>query len=528
MLFAGALILAGAAARALPLTAQAAGTVPLLDPAYVHLARLEAFGLVAHGSVAQRPFSRARIGWMAAQAGSALASRSDLAGTVRADLNALLDRLDARFGPETRRRSSLLVEAEAGGGKSPGHGIPDNGLGSVDAVVNPLWSYRGGRAYGDEGTLAAAGRGTLALGPRVAIGLGGRASELRYSGKATRRGPATVEAAYVRALLGRVAIQVGRDAWSFGHGGDTGLLASANQPPLDMIRLSSDRPFRAGLLGDLDFTLLVADLGPAQNFPHAKVFAAKVSVHPASVLEAGLTLSNEQMGEGAPAASFTDRLKDLSFFWDLPHQDQDYQFSDKMASVEGRVRLPSARGLEAYGELAFTDFDIHHLGQIFRGEAAFLGGLRVPRLGRAQRSSLGVEAQFVAPGMYRHHQFTTGTATDGFLRGSALGPDARSLAAQYGYDDPSAGWSGAVTATLERRSVDPWAARRDSVRDLHRLGNLPDERRARIEVGVSRALDGGVGGVELHLGVERVTSFDYVSGNDRTDGAALIRIWHAF
>ena len=508
-------------------SAQESATLPPLDPAYQDLALLERRGLVPRGLPALRPLSHGRLAWVLREARSRFENDSP-AGRPRVDLEAVLSRLEHRFGASRANSATGLAEIEIGGGRSPGRGVPTNGFGAeLDIALNPLWSNRGGRAYGDERTGALALRASAPLGPYLAIGLAGRSVALQASGARAGRRDAALEAAYLRAVLGRIAIQIGRDSWWQQPGGDDALLMSRDAPPVDLLRIVTDRPLSLRVLGDTEFAVTVADLGPNQNFPHAKLFGVSLMTRPASSVRLGLTLLNKQTGEGAPGASFSERLKDLSFFWDLFRKGRDFVFSEKLLGLDARVVLPDISGIELFGEIAFTDFATDRLGDVLTSDTGYRVGVHFPRLGKSERHSVEVEGALTAPLLYRHHQFTTGVAVDGFSQGSVLGPDGRRLIASYRYDAPASRWAALVTGALESRSVDPHETVYNPVKDIFRAGTLPHEWRARARVDVTRWFD-QVSGMELALGVERVRNFAFEADASRTNTFALVRVRRTF
>jgi len=506
--------------------AQAAATVPLLDPVYEDVSRLEALGLLGRAWTGELPYSVARIRRLAARARESL--RTALAGADprRETAQSVLRRIEARFAePEQTPPIRGRAELELGGGRSPGRGIPSNGVGAVDAVVDPLWARRAGRAYGDRATLAVAGGASLGIGRRSAVGLGGRASALRGSGVLPGRRDGTVETAYVRTVFGAWAVQVGRDHLAWGWEGD-GLLLSGNGPTLDMIRLATDQPVDMGFLGDGEVTVLAADLGPHQNFPHAKLFAGRLALRPSPGIQLGLSVLNKQMGEGAPDASVGARIRDLTVLWGLFKGDDIDRFSDKLAGADLRVRF--GRGLIVEGAMIVTDFDKDRVGDVLDVAAAYRAALILPNLGPAGRHRISVGFQRIGPQVYRHTQFRTGLAVDGYLQGSTLGPDARRL--EVGYLLGPLAWleSLEVLLTTESMSADPHAVRFTPERDVYRVADLTDERRTRGVLRLRRSLWGYRGGARLTLGVERVGAFSFVDGADRTDGVVSLVLWRTF
>ena len=498
-----------------PSSAQDSATLPPLDPVYGDLGFLQRQGLIPQGVAALRPLSHGRVAGLVREARSRFESDAS-ARPHRADLEAVLSRLAHRFGASRATVVTGLAEIEVGGGRSPGRGVPTNGQGELDIALNPLWSNRGGRAYGDELTGAVAFRASVSLGPNVAIGLAGRGSTIRASGVAPSRQGAALEGAFVRVRLGAIAIQIGRDSWWQLAGGDDALLMSRDAPPLELVRIVTDRPLSVIGLGDTEFALTVADLGPNQNFSHAKLFGLGVTIRPASSLRLGLTLVNKQTGEGAPSASLSDRVKDISFFWDLFRIGRDYTFSEKIASFDAEVVLSEVSGIGVFGEIAFTDLSADRLRDFLTTDTGYRLGVQFPRLGRSERHSVELEAALTTLLLYRHDQFTTGFAVDGFSQGSVLGPDGRRVIARYRYDAPASGWAARVTATLESRSVDPYKA-----------GRLPHERRMRARLDLTRWFD-QASGIELALGVERVRNFAFEADAMQTNRAVLVRLWRSF
>lgn len=506
---------------------QSSATVPLTDPSYGDLQRLEAFGLIPRGATSDLPYSIGRVRDLVLGARRLLDERAGSDGGVLRDLEALLSRLEQRFGTSGEAISGS-AEVELGGGRSPGHGTPAIDTEQLDAVTNPLWAYRGGRAFGDRLTAAAAARTDIPLGSALAFGVGGRASVLDASADSPGRRGGVFEALYARARLGSLAIEIGRDGVSWSRPGEPGLALSTDGPPLDMVRLSTDRPLPLHVLGDTEFSLFVADLGPRQSHAHAKLFGLRMEAHPTAALAIGASMLNKQMGEGAPTASTWERIRDLSLFWDLFRGDNQDRFSDKMVGLDWRLTVPSARGLALFGEGVLTDFDRNRIGEVLNLDGGYRIGMSLSRLGASQRHGFLVQAQRLGPLVYRHHQFTSGMAVDGYLQGSALGPGSASIEAHYEYNAASSGWQAGVAGTLERRSVDPYLVRYTPVKDIYRAGDLPDEHRGRIEFDLVRWLDRGRGGVSVDAGIERVTNFDYVGGASRTDVAASARFWHVF
>lgn len=423
----------------------------------------------------------------------------------------------ASFGPPA---SGAVPQA----GASPGQAVEDNGLGGLVAVLNPLWGERGGRVYHDERAAAAAARVDLPLGRAAALSAGYRGAWGRAGGDVPSRPARGLEALSARAVAGRVAVQAGRDAVWVDAGG-SGLLLGLDGPPLDLIRVASERPIPLHVLGDLDFALFAADLGPRDAFPHAKLFGVLLTARPVTGLSVGLTLLNKQMGEGAPTASVTDRLKDLTFLWGWMGYEGEANFSEKLMGASLRYR---GGGWWIVAESALTDFEPGQLRHTFRDGAAYRLALGLPRLGRSGRHAVEAEAARLGPHLYRHPRFSTGLANDGFFQGSSLGSDARGVRLRYAYHAPAAGWRLAVGAAAEERSGDVWANSLFDPFVLEVVRPRPDETRVRGEASWTWSPGAGALEVEVRGGFERVVNPGHAEGARRWNRAGLIRVSRTF
>src|SRR5207249_2639637 len=102
------------------------------------------------------------------------------------------------------------------------------------------------------------------------------------------------------------------DVTVFGQSPTGGILLSSNAPPLDQLRITNERPSRLpwifGLAGPLKATALLADLGPAQFYPHSTIVAYKISALPHPRVELGVQVLDEMGGRGAPPRAFVDRI----------------------------------------------------------------------------------------------------------------------------------------------------------------------------------------------------------------------------
>jgi hypothetical protein len=464
------------------------------------------------------PVSEARLVEVVRAARDRLSAVQGLSDARRTDLLAVIAALEARFGSAGPRG---LVELEGGVGKSPGRGVPDTELGSLDVVVNPLAASFGGRALGDRASGALAARFGLPLGRSLALSVGGRADASRFSGDVPGRQGAAVEAMSARAVVGSVAFEVGRSTLRGGLPGGFDLVVGPALPPLDLVRFSSDRPLRIPVLGDFDFQVFAADLGPRQSFPHSKLFGWVVGGQPGPGTRVEIALLSKQGGQGAPEASFGERIRDIVWIgdWLWP---VDGNFSDKYASLGIRSRIA---GADVLGEAALTDVDRKLLRHTLRDAAAYRLGIGLPSLGTSGRHALRLEGVVTGPHVFRHQPFRTGAAVEGYPQGSDLGPDARALSLVHVFAMPSSGWRTEWTLALEERSADDWARSEFEEDALTLLEDRPEEVRVRSVASLMRDLGKGRGGARMTLGGERVRNFGFVQGASRWNWTARTGLW---
>ena len=512
-------------------TAQSSPYVPNLDPAYADLDALFAVGLVEVPSVAQRPYSRMAFARFAAQARTAL----DGADEGRARLHEALSRLEASFAHEI----SLLCEtsddvcgrADAGfSARSAAFDLTSAGSparpirvsyveGLIDGDVNPLLERNQGRLLADGWTGAGEATADIQLIPRVAVQVRPRVWYSRPTGTSSDEG-ATLLDAYVRGVFAGIALEVGRNHVASGHGRLAGPLLSHNARGLDMVRVSHDRaarlPWVLGALGSFTGAAWIADLGGDRLIRHGKLIVFEASLRPSRSVEIGLTLLNNQGGEGAPPATVKDRLSDIFLIKPLGNE-----ISDKVVMGDVRVTLPG-KGLEFYLEGLSTDLDatvIAH-AQSFWGDAAWTLGVKVVGRGREGRLDLWLEGHKAGMRAHTHHQLGDGLTVGGRLIGYAIGPLATSW--QGGLDWRDRFDVVSVAGAWERYSGDDWAMPKGEI-PRRRTADNPDEIRLRAIVDWTREHVGSDLRTSVRLGYERVTRFNFTD-QDRSNYLAQVSL----
>jgi hypothetical protein len=500
------LLLALALASPHALAAQASATLAPTDPAHRDLARLAALGYVDTLLLGQRPLTRAAVGRAVREARARL--EGDAHGATAIVAREILHRLSAdsaHAAPVRRLALDLdLIDDSRRALRT------DNGLGGIDARIDPFLGDREGRRIGEGATAAIEATGELLVGRYLAL----VAQPRLWLGSRGQDPDATLDRAYARLVIRNVALQVGRDHLLWGQGAEVGTLFSAAGPALDMVMLGHERPFvlpsLLRRLGPTRLSFVLARLDRAQNFPHPYVATYKASILPARWLELGAHLYTKGGGEGGPAASFRDRVSDATHFVDVLFRgDDDYQFSDKYAGVDFRLRIPPAAGAELYGEVMLNDLDFNRFGSSVGEDASHVLGIRLPRVTTDGRVDATLELRHTGIRQYRHHQFTSGHTLRGMLLGDPLGPDARGGYLSVGWS-PSTWSRVSLDLAREERRGDEYEDVTGGARtiDFERTLARPAERRTRGVAGWEAALRDGALRLVMQVGIEAISNVD--------------------
>lgn len=527
------------------LHAQGTATVPPGDLVYMDLDRLNELGVLDSVIVAQRPYSRRDIGHIL----RATRERSSRLGETSTDrrytdlelsiADGILRRLETRFSREidTVGTSAAVItpfedvllqvaytDAQRRGWFSPNTRLTEATIGSLlpRRLSTPLLP---GTTFG------------LELGQRVeptrwlAFQLRERFDYTWAKTDSLSRGNAEILLGTVRARYRNVALDVGRNEFSWAQTVDGGLFLAEDAPALDQISLSSDLPFALpGFLRHLGMAkgiILLADLGPSQVRSNSKLLGYKLSLAPNRNVEIGASFLNHFGGEGAPIASTSDRLIDFLPFVDVfrRHNYSDSTRaldveSDKLMGVDGLLRLGGRFGVILSGELLIDDFDVHRMQQILTGNGSQAFALAVPRF-ISPLLSLKLTATHMGIGTYTHSQLTNGITTRGRLLGNELGPDAKAFGArltwqplsafQIGFDGRSAIYS---NATYTAFYADP-AQQTDYV--VRKVARTADELRDRLGTFVIVQSDAGPA-FTFRFVTERSRNYQF-QGFRRTDSA---------
>jgi hypothetical protein len=540
-------LLGTAAAR--PLLAQATAPVPLDDPSYPLLDRLSAQLPTSDFVHDQRPYTRAQIARLTMglrDAHRAMAARVPPTPTERlAYLDELLAALEERFAEEI----GWLDESAPGGAAprglggdvdrlrleasladSPFRGLSWNGLGFADnARVNPLLDHRFGRALADGASAAFELEGRGHAGARLVVFGGPRVEAHAPRGDPDSQANVSLRSGALRLDAGRWAFQIGRAAVRRGQGRHTGMIFSDNAPPLDMVLVENEEPLRLpwlfSRLGPLRFSALLADLGPEQNFPHAKLYSNWLTFRSADRFEVGGGFIVQDGGEGSPRQSVWRRLGDHLLFVDAFFPESNFEGSNKIAGLDLRWWAPGGVAV-LYGEIHFDDVRVKNWTKIREtvwADAAHALGVTLPSLDGVGKLSGWMELQHTGVRMYRHYDFSSGVTSGRFLLGSGMGSNARAMVAGLDYA-PSASSALALEAAFEMLSHDEWIARQEPFFHFEKVRDGPEERRTRILLAWERRpLDAALGW-RIQAGAEQVRNFGFELGATRSNAALQLAV----
>lgn len=441
------------------LLAYSSVTVPVDDPVYRQLDKLAAFGLLPTMMQGQRPYVRAEIGRLIAEAMEEYpkfegyyreATGLDVQESGRrlkakVYVDRILKDLKFRFKEELIQRGVLPGKVPAVQGRllesirgdfiyldEPKSTIPpQNGLGGINAILQPLVEYREGRHYQSGTNWAFETQHWGRFSKYLSIQFQPRFQIQNANSPLESENKVFIQRLNGRLTFGKLDIEVGRDSLDWGPTPTGGLTFSSNPRPLDFIKISSVSPFHYPFLfkklGRNEMSLVVANLGPEQSFKNPWLVAYKISSRRTPCLEFGFTQSLELGGEGAPPVGFGGVLAE---FFDITSNDDN---SYRAVALELLGRIPSWRGMELYLELNFADFTPNFNTQ-FIDNTSYLAGIHLPRLNYLGTWDLRLEYRRLAPRYSRSPIFIDGMTENRLLLGDPLGPDSQAVFLETHYE----------------------------------------------------------------------------------------------
>lgn len=540
---------------------QASINVSTLDPVYRDIDKLVAHGLVDKIIVGQRPYSRKEIARITSEAMKHLPRLEDKLNDPKLSeekkeaiqerldyLRPILDRLKQGFQEELVLLKTMegdsswyslhlleKVTADFTGSNSKARvAPPNNGIGSINAVINPLLQYQQGRELIEGVNPSLETTHWARLTNHFAIYLQPR-FQLAF---ATGENEANNNNIFLLYYYGKVyfknfELEVGRDSLAWGQGKDVGLLLSNNPRGLDMIKLSNDSPFLLPsflkYLGPGKFSYFFSTLGPQQNFSYPYLLGYKFSIEPLSFFELGFSMLVESGGKGSPSASFGKRVLEGLPFGALANTSE-LLISNLIGGLDFRFRIPPARNLEIYGEIAPDDSPkLSRTYDLFILDSALMGGVYLGRLTNSGRADLRMEYHRTGPILYRHSQFTSGLTLNGFILGDNLGPNAQGFYLTSNFDINQQNLL-TFDQAIELRSGDIWSQNGDghSTPQFVVTQNNPSENRYRTTVSWLHRMESKLFLLKTKVGYEFVQNFNFMNSKNRNNFLGEIGIQFDF
>lgn len=504
-------------------------TIPPTSVVYPRLDALASLGLLDAVAQGERPLTDARVAQLYAEASRNLSrlspARRAYAERLLADVRSAAHLRADGTPPTVQPLASLRLDALYL--DSPARRVPGDSIGRIDATINPLVADDNGRSWRDGSNLALETLHQAALFDHIGVAIRPRFTFVRdTAGRQTVAG--RLEAAYATLSAANVVLEVGRDYVGFEQGVTGGLLVSDDAPALDMVRVGSESPFRLPWIlravGPMSGELFVADLGPHQNYPHAKLIGYALSFMPSKYVELGAEALDQTGGNGAPGASFFGRVEDAMVLPIPVLRKPDLTFSNKLAGLNVKVRSPNDC-LSVYVDGDLDDSDYRRLKSTFLQDGGYVLGASAACLD--VRHGIGATAEFHSTGIryYTHNQFSSGVTYDGDILGDQLGPRGYGGLIRLDAIAPRGG-DLSVELAAEIRSGNEFAYRYSNADFANfrfkLIGSRPPEQRQRVTFKWTSAPLDDVR-ITARGGIERVRNFEFTPGR-RFDGLAGVGV----
>lgn len=401
--------------------------------------------------------------------------------------------------------------------ESPERAVPfDVGtLDRIEADINPLLNYTGGRSFHDHHNAFLLSRHRIDFPKHITI-VGNTHILFR---KDNNTGDDSLrwgfDELYLRGEFKNIGIQTGRDIIAWGPSREGGLFHSVNATPLDMIKIANISPFRYPWifkhLGPSQISTYFAVMGANRDFPRAYMSGWKFSFLPHRNFEFGFTHAIISGGEGSADASFGKRFADaFGIIGQLAGKDPN--ISNRIGGFDFTFRIPRWRGISVYYELLFEDTKpLEAWDLMFKDEAVHRIGLYFPKITLSGSDSLRMEFERAGYRAYRHAQYFSGWTRNRRIIGSPLGPDAVSAFIEYEISSTPY-FLQRYTLAYEERDSDQYSLTNFAVTLTKTAENLSERRlrfMSRYELQHNAARKWG-----LTFGYERVHHFNFIPSNN--------------
>ncbi|MDI6703422.1 MAG: capsule assembly Wzi family protein [bacterium] len=405
-------------------SAQCSTNLPLNHWAYSDLERLAAFGLVDTEIIGTKPFSRLEIARLIVKANER-----------REGENVLIDHILKRLKKEFRHE---LETIEEGSTQSIFYKLVDtirfkytylkgnhpstfSYIRLNDIKGTSLWYNNDGITYKEDNNLI------IDFYSRVELS---NLLSFYYQPILTKNSEDTeieIHKVYLKFMLGKFELQVGKDSNWWGQGYHGNLILTNNAEPLKFIKLSNPipilLPWKFSYLGPFKSVFLISKLEKERAIPNPLLIGLRVNFKPYPLLELGTSGIIMAEGEGRPRLILED-------IWDIIRIKHPYRGKEDVTNqimvLDGRLRIPYLRNTEIYGEYGAEDTGLKLFGL---GDMAYLLGVYIPRLTDDGKTKLRIEYADTIKrefgtgliGWYSHGVYRSGYTYKGKILGHHMG-----------------------------------------------------------------------------------------------------------
>lgn len=530
--------------------------VPPASPLYAQIDKLIAFGLVKSAVYGQRPWSRNEMARLTSEAlkkfgekcppeagpPSAGETSPKACGFIGDILDSLKrefrDEMIARGDQEGKRKNIDIHMIDTGSVEflftsAEFRAVPaDNGLGAIDARVNPFTTYKEGAHTVRGADFAIEADHWARLSKYASLYLRPRFTALvDYQGDG--RADVTLQNAYAKFNIANFEIEAGRDAVLWGHSTEGGVLASTHVRPMDLVKISNDSPFKLPWifrhLGYNKYTFFVSTLGPESIFKNALMYGFAASLKPASFIELGFEHQFTFGGEGAPDIDFLDLLSEFFLYRRNGGGLNSANDGDNRFGLNVRIQIPRLRNTTLYAEGIFEDYGKESFFHQFTQQMAFQSGVTIPLLTSNGKNSLRLQYEHIPAAYGRHGLWISGLSQNGLSRGSPYGSQSQTVSAEWGHLF-SLRKRLNVRAMYTNNGNDQFTTTPSSSggpdRVIKTVDN-PQEHRFLVEGAITWPLSRRWT-VEPQVGYEYAANFNFIQNDDRQNIALGIVLTHDF
>jgi Capsule assembly protein Wzi len=512
--------------------ALASNNIPLDSPIYLYLDKLSGFGLVGSQTKNLRPYSRSEAARLLLEAEQTALSQSKgaepFAGEIMTRLRELLQR-EIKIREEELPPSSLEYDLFAGARlryvyldgtarsydrqvNDPGH---QSAFGFIGGDLRPVSGV--GHQVGSEGT-------PLLENNEGVIFKRGQNGEFRWEMDAYLRDKASLliepdillstgtkklalQKGYLKFGGGGLELEVGRDELWYGPGYRGATTLTNNAQNFDMVKLSSPEPvdfqWVRNYLGEFKYSLALSrydESGSGVTYRHPYFVGIKLDLKPAPWFEVGFNMVREQGGPGLPPTNST--LCTI-----LGGCDNDG--INAIAGFDMRFRIPWLRNTELYGEYSGEDS-----AKFWPFVESYIVGAYIPNLTASGKDDLRLESYWGSYIHYVDYQFPNGYTYHGLTPGHSQGGAAFDFFTEYTH------WF----SPRNRVALDYFFTERGNG------GRMPGQAVERKNAGrlwwtvpVKGETD-----AKLMYGVEKISNFDLVGGDTRTNQILLMELSYRY